>query len=100
MGCIQWRSQPKSLRGPKNFWGAKVYDFRRITLFCLEKRLSKHKMTIFSKNLGGHGLFGPPWLRLWLYCFCYKLFRLGNDHSLFVAKTSITFLNLFGLGLA
>jgi len=23
---------------------------------------------------------------------------MGNDHSLFVAKTSITFLNLFGLG--
>jgi len=30
-----------------------MYDFRRITLFCLEKRLSKHKMTIFSKNVGG-----------------------------------------------
>ena len=35
-------------------------DCRRITLFCLEKRLSKHKMTIFSKNLGGHGPFAPP----------------------------------------
>jgi len=35
-----------------------------------------------------------------LYCFCCKLFGLGNDHSSFVAKTSITFLNLFGLGLA
>ena len=43
-----------------------MFDFRRITLFCLEKHLSKHKMTIFSKNLGGHGLFDPPWLRLWL----------------------------------
>jgi len=43
-----------------------MFNFRRITLFCLEKRLSKHKMTIFSKNLGGHGRFGPPWLRL---CF-------------------------------
>jgi len=31
-------------------WGGKVYDFRRITLFYLEKRLSKHKMTIFSKS--------------------------------------------------
>jgi len=30
-----------------------MLDFRRIALFCLEKRLSKHKMTIFSKNLGG-----------------------------------------------
>jgi len=31
-----------------------MFDFRRITLFCLEKRLSKHKMTVISKNLGGH----------------------------------------------
>jgi len=38
-----------------------MFDFRRITLFCLEKRLSKHKMAVFSKNfLGGHGPFGPP----------------------------------------
>jgi len=44
---------------PKNFGGAKLSDFRRIPLFCLLKRLSKHKMTIFSKNLGGHGPFGP-----------------------------------------
>jgi len=28
-----------------------MFDCRRITTFCLEKRLSKHKMTIFSKNL-------------------------------------------------
>jgi len=47
----QWRSQPK------NFGGAKIVDFRRIALFCLEKRLSKLKMTIFSENFGGHG---PP----------------------------------------
>ena len=42
------------------------------------------------------------YLKLWcgLYCFCCRLFLLGNDHSLFAAKTSITFLNLFGLGLA
>ena len=37
-----------------------MHEFRRITLFCLEKRLSKHKITIISKNLGGHGPFGPP----------------------------------------
>jgi len=36
-----------------------MFDFRRITLFCLEKRLSKHKMTVFSKNFGGHGPFAP-----------------------------------------
>jgi len=39
-------------------WGGKMFDFRRIKLFCLEKRLSKHKMTMFSKNFGGHGPFG------------------------------------------
>jgi len=47
---IQWRSQPKNLGRAKKFLGAKMYDFRRITLFCLEKRLSKYKMTMFSKN--------------------------------------------------
>jgi len=36
-----------------------MFDFRRITLFCLGYRLSKHKMTICSKNLGGHGTVGP-----------------------------------------
>jgi len=40
--------------------GVKMIDFRRITLFCVEKRISKHKMTIFSKNLGDHGPFRPP----------------------------------------
>jgi len=29
-----------------------MFDFRRITLFCLEKHLSKHKMAIFSNNFG------------------------------------------------
>ena len=42
----QWRSQPK-------IWGGKIFDFKWLTLFCLEKRLWKHKMTIFSKNLAG-----------------------------------------------
>jgi len=45
-----------------------MFDFKQITLFSLEKRLSKHKMTIFSKKLGGHGHFRPPWLRLWQQC--------------------------------
>ena len=37
----QWCGQPKN-------WGrGKTFDFKRITLFCLEKRLSKHKMTVF-----------------------------------------------------
>jgi len=30
-----------------------MFNFWRITLFCLEKRLSKHKMTIFFPNLKG-----------------------------------------------
>ena len=50
-----------------------MFDFTRITLFCLEKRLSKHKMTIFSKNLWGeHGPFGSPWLRLWYWLCSWK----------------------------
>ena len=63
--CDQRRSQPKHLGGQK-IWGAKMFDFRRVTLFCLEKRLSKHKMTIFSKNWGVW-LLCAPWLRLWLW---------------------------------
>jgi len=46
--------------GGQKVWGAKMFDFRRITLFCLEKRLSKHKMTTFSKNLGSDSPFGLP----------------------------------------
>jgi len=54
MDSCQWRSQAK------NLGGAKIFDFRRITLVCLEKRLSKHKMTICSKMFWGHGPFAPP----------------------------------------
>ena len=57
--AVQWRSQPKNLAGQTLLGGGKMVDFRRIALFFLEKRLSKHKMTIFSENLGGHGPFGP-----------------------------------------
>jgi len=52
----------------KNFWEDKknyeltnMVGFRRITLFCLGYRLSKHKMTIRFKNFfGGHCPVGPP----------------------------------------
>jgi len=37
-----------------------MFDFTRITLFCSEKRISKHKMTYFLKIGGGHGPFSPP----------------------------------------
>jgi len=33
-----------------------MFDFRQKTLFCLEHRLSKHKMTTRFKNLGGLAL--------------------------------------------
>jgi len=45
MPYAQWRSRPK------NFGETKMFDFR-ITLFCLEKRLSKHKMTYVLKIWG------------------------------------------------
>jgi len=53
-------ASPKIWGGEK-FWGSKMFDFQRIALFCLEKCLSRHNMTIFSKNLGGPW---PLWLRL------------------------------------
>jgi len=37
-----------------------MFNFRRITVFCLEKRLSKHKMTIFSKKFLGAWPLCPP----------------------------------------
>ena len=58
--------------------GAKMFDFRRITLFYLEKRLSKHKMTIFSKNLVGAMAPLTPWLRL-----CFQL-RSCKTSQIFV----------------
>jgi len=53
-------ASPKICRGRKIFEGLKMFDFRRITLLCLEKRLSKQKMSIFSKNLGRAWLLCPP----------------------------------------
>jgi len=38
-----------------------MFDFRRITLFCLGYHLSKHKITVHAKNFG-RGI--APWLRL------------------------------------
>jgi len=59
---------------PKILGGAEMSDFRRITLFCWEKRLSKHKMNIFSK-IGGLCPLWPPWLHL-----CLKS-GLFNTHA-------------------
>jgi len=57
--------------GAKNLGWVKMFDFGRITLFCLEKRLSKHKITIFSKTFWGTWplwllLAKPMALRIWL----------------------------------
>ena len=49
--CHQWRSQTKIVGG--------VCDFKRATVFCLGHRLSKHKITRYTKNLWNHGLLGP-----------------------------------------
>jgi len=47
-----------------------MFDFRRITLFCLKKHFSKHKMTTFSKSLGGHDAFAlPGYAYGWILCF-------------------------------
>jgi len=59
-----------------------MFDFRRITLLCLEKRLSTQKMTIFSKNLGeGMAPLAPPCLRL------YYIHREPNCAVQYVMKT-------------
>ena len=47
------RSQHESL-------GGKMFNSRRKTLFCLGYRLSKHKMTLFSKNLGAWSCWPIP----------------------------------------
>ena len=62
-----------------------MFDFRRITLFCLEKRLLKHKMTIFSQNLRGHGPFAPPGYD---YGFNTSGMCVKNNTSIYVARTS------------
>jgi len=36
-----------------------MLDFRQITLFCFGYQLLKHKMTICSENVGGHGPLDP-----------------------------------------
>ena len=57
--------QCSSAASPK-FWGiqklewAKFFYFRLTTVFCLEYRLSKHKMTRYSKNLRGTCPLGSP----------------------------------------
>jgi len=42
-----------------NFWGAKMFHFRRATVYCLGHRFPKHKMTGYAKNLAGAWSAGP-----------------------------------------
>ena len=39
-----------------SYWGGKSFDIKRATVFPLGYCLSKHKMTRYARNLGGHGL--------------------------------------------
>jgi len=55
-------ASPKSLGVLKKF-GARLFDFRQITVFSLGYRLSRHKITIQYKN---YGVAIAPWLRLCL----------------------------------
>jgi len=49
-----------------------MFDFRPVTLFSLGYRLSKHKMTIFAKNLEGSMTpWDPPGYAYELRQFCH-----------------------------
>ena len=61
-----WRFQPKI------FGAAKIFDFRRATIFSLGYRLSKHIMNRSAETFWGHR---APWLRLW---FGQAVLNLGK----------------------
>jgi len=60
----QWRSQANFLGRSKKFGGAKTFDFRRATIYFWGYRLSKQKMTTFSKNFRAW----PPKRRCFILC--------------------------------
>jgi len=70
-GLNRWRSQPKI------FWGAKMFDFKQITPFCLRYRLSKHTFTIYAKNFGGEWHRSLPGYAYGLNQFFLR-FRFGD----------------------
>jgi len=57
-------ARPKIFFG-KNLVGAKMFDFRRIKLFCLWHRLSKHNW-LYVLQILVDMVSRPPWLRLCL----------------------------------
>jgi len=71
-----------------------MFDIRRITLFCLEKRLSKHKMTIFSKNWGEHGPFGLPLAMPMQNFICF----IGCFHCNFMHRSIVCAQKFHSLG--
>ena len=70
-----------------------MFDFRQITLFCLEKRFSKHKMTICFKTLGGHGSFDLPWMSLCASIAFKYLLRPGTETILLALKDACSLRN-------
>jgi len=58
-----------------------MFDFRRITLFCLGYRLSNHEMTMCSKNVVGHSttdrLATPMYGGKYIFDFKLKKHVLG-----------------------
>jgi len=67
----------------KKLGAAKILYFRLATVFCMGYRLSKHKMTRYSKNLGGHCL---PSQRLW----SWLLLRLFGCYMYYFAVLNFT----------
>jgi len=74
--------------------GAKIFDFRRITLFCLEKRLSKHNE--YFQNIGGPWpLWSPPgydYVYIPVLLFCALLISRGvySGCARYAARTDRT----------
>jgi len=58
-GTLSGAASPK-IWGENIFWGGQNVWFLANSIICLEKRLSRHEMTIFSKHFGRHGPFAPP----------------------------------------
>ena len=72
-----------------------MFDFQRITLFCLEKRLSRQIVTIVSKYLGGMAPLTPlatPMLNLfpkpWYWDQPRKTLKHESPHAKFSYKLS------------
>lgn len=51
-----------------------MFNFRRATVFCLWRRISRHKMTKYAKHFWG--VFPPasPWLRLWVWRLDFEVY--------------------------